>query len=88
MNQSNQPQGNVAAAPNKSVASSNFNSTSGKVEGWEKMASIGGGALLLTRGLRKGGIFGLANMAMGACAIYRGMSGHCALKSKIMNKIN
>ena len=86
MNPSNQPQGNVATAPNKSVASSSSGNT-GSVEGWEKIASIGGGALLLTRGLRKGGIFGLANMAMGACAIFRGVTGHCALKSKFMNKI-
>lgn len=86
MNPSNQPQGNVATKPDKSVPSTS-GSSSGNVEGWEKIASIGGGALLLTRGLRKGGIFGLANMAMGACAIYRGMTGHCALKSKIMNKI-
>lgn len=57
------------------------------VKGWERMASIGGGALLLARGLRKGGVFGIANMAMGAAAVYRGVTGHCEMKKQISKKM-
>ncbi|WP_304640664.1 YgaP family membrane protein [Pseudomonas sp.] len=57
------------------------------VKGWERMASIGGGALLFARGMRKGGLFGIANLAMGAAAVYRGVTGHCEMKKQISKKM-
>lgn len=50
------------------------------VYGWERAASIGGGLLLVTKGLRRGGLFGLVNMGLGAMGLLRGLSGHCEAK--------
>lgn len=100
MVQTNQPQqGNVTAtsttpntgpatqaqtqtSPVKSGTSSEIN-----VTGIERVVSVAGGALLLSKGLRKGGLFGLISLAMGGAAIYRGMTGHCEMKKKMMQKM-
>lgn len=50
------------------------------VHGWERTASIGGGLLLIARGLRKGGLFGLLNLGMGSMGVLRGITGHCEVK--------
>ncbi|WP_268977570.1 YgaP-like transmembrane domain [Pseudomonas saliphila] len=55
--------------------------------GMERVISVAGGALLLSKGLRKGGLFGLISLAMGGAAIYRGMTGHCEMKKKMMQKM-
>lgn len=56
------------------------------VQGFERAASLAGGALLLVRGMRRGGIFGLAGMAMGAAALLRGTTGHCEMKQAIQQR--
>ncbi|QIB51408.1 DUF2892 domain-containing protein [Pseudomonas sp. OIL-1] len=65
----------------KSGSSSDIN-----VTGMERVASVAGGALLVGKGLRKGGLFGLISLAMGGAAIYRGYTGHCEMKKKMMQK--
>ena len=53
------------------------------VGGLERVASLTGGGLLLIKGLRQGGLLGVARMAVGALALYRGYSGHCAAKQAL-----
>ena len=50
------------------------------VQGFERTASIVGGVMLLGCGIRKGGLAGLIEMALGGMAIARGATGHCAMK--------
>lgn len=50
------------------------------VHGWERTASIGGGLLLIARGLRRGGLSGLINLGLGGMGIWRGVTGHCEVK--------
>lgn len=50
------------------------------VHGWERTASIGGGLLLIARGLSKGGLFGLISLGMGGMGVLRGITGHCEVK--------
>lgn len=50
------------------------------VHGWERAASIAGGLLFLGKGLRRGGIGGLVQMALGGAALTRGMTGRCEAK--------
>jgi len=50
------------------------------VHGWERTASVAGGLMLLGRGLRRGGISGLLQLAMGGMALARGISGRCEAK--------
>ena len=50
------------------------------VHGWERAASLAGGLVLMGKGLRRGGIFGLAELAMGGMALVRGISGRCEAK--------
>ena len=97
MVQTNQPQGNVTAtttAPNAGPAAQSQSSPAKfgasneiNVTGMERVASVAGGALLVGKGLRKGGLFGLISLAMGGAAIYRGMTGHCEMKKKMMQKM-
>ena len=56
------------------------------VQGMERAASLAGGALLVFRGMRRGGVFGLASMAMGAAALLRGSTGHCEMKQKLQQR--
>lgn len=53
------------------------------VHGLERAASLTGGAVLLTRGLRRGGLLGLVQLAMGGMAMFRGVSGRCEMKRKL-----
>lgn len=98
MVQTNQPQGNVTATsttPNAGPATqaqtspvkSRTPSSDINVTGIERVASVAGGALLVGKGLRKGGLFGLISLAMGGAAIYRGMTGHCEMKKMMMQKM-
>jgi len=92
MNTQNMPQGNAVHRPEvqseqKGKLPSFSLPEATNVTGWERMASIGGGALLLVRGMRKGGIFGVANLALGAAAMYRGVTGSCELKKQISKKM-
>lgn len=50
------------------------------VHGWERAASIAGGLLFLGKGLRRGGLLGLAQLAIGGAALTRGMTGRCEAK--------
>ncbi|PZP24185.1 MULTISPECIES: YgaP family membrane protein [Pseudomonas] len=50
------------------------------VHGWERAASIAGGFVLLSKGLRRGGIGGLLEVAMGGMGLVRGFTGRCAAK--------
>ncbi len=92
MNNSNSPQGNSVkqSQPGSDSVKGNLLSMlpeASNVTGWERIASIGGGALLFARGMRKGGIFGLVNLAMGAAAMYRGVTGHCEMKERLSKKM-
>lgn len=58
-----------------------FNKTAPQnVHGWERTASVAGGLMLLGRGLRRGGVSGLMQLAMGGMALARGISGRCEAK--------
>jgi len=50
------------------------------VHGWERTASVAGGLMLLGKGLRRGGVSGLLQLAMGGMALARGISGRCEAK--------
>jgi hypothetical protein len=50
------------------------------VHGWERTASVAGGLMMLGRGLRRGGITGMLQLAMGGMALARGISGRCEAK--------
>lgn len=50
------------------------------VHGWERAASLAGGLVMMGKGLRRGGLVGLAELAMGGMALARGISGHCEAK--------
>jgi hypothetical protein len=50
------------------------------VHGWERTASVAGGLMLLGKGLRRGGVGGLLQLAMGGMALARGISGRCEAK--------
>jgi len=50
------------------------------VHGWERTASVAGGLVLLGKGLRRGGVSGLLQLAMGGMALARGISGRCEAK--------
>jgi hypothetical protein len=53
------------------------------VHGWERAGSVAGGVLMMGKGLRRGGIFGLIQVAIGGVALARGITGHSSLKSMI-----
>lgn len=50
------------------------------VHGLERTASLAGGLLLIGKGLRRGGLGGIVQMAMGGMALARGISGRCEAK--------
>ncbi|MCF7202606.1 YgaP-like transmembrane domain [Pseudomonas oligotrophica] len=50
------------------------------VHGWERTASVAGGVMLLAKGLRRGGIGGLLELALGGMALARGITGRCEAK--------
>lgn len=51
------------------------------VHGWERIGSLAGGVLMMGKGLRRGGVIGLAQLAIGGMALARGITGHCSAKS-------
>ncbi|MCP1420549.1 putative membrane protein [Pseudomonas laurylsulfativorans] len=51
------------------------------VQGWERIGSIAGGVVMVGKGLRRGGIFGLIQVAIGGVALARGITGHSSAKS-------
>jgi uncharacterized membrane protein len=53
------------------------------VGGLERITSLAGGGLLMLKGFRQGGLGGVLRMAVGAMALYRGYSGHCATKQAL-----
>lgn len=50
------------------------------VQGWERIGSLAGGVLMMGKGLRRGGIFGLIQVAIGGVALVRGITGHSSAK--------
>ncbi|WP_347911061.1 DUF2892 domain-containing protein [Pseudomonas grandcourensis] len=51
------------------------------VQGWERIGSLAGGVVMVGKGLRRGGIFGLIQVAIGGAALARGITGHSSAKS-------
>ncbi|RON55196.1 YgaP family membrane protein [Pseudomonas frederiksbergensis] len=51
------------------------------VEGWERIGSLAGGVVMMGKGLRRGGVFGLIQVAIGGVALARGITGHSSVKS-------
>ncbi len=51
------------------------------VQGWERIGSLAGGVLMVGKGLRRGGVFGLIEVALGGAALARGITGHSSAKS-------
>lgn len=51
------------------------------VHGWERAGSIAGGALLVGKGVRRGGLFGLIQIALGGVALARGFTGRSKTKA-------
>jgi uncharacterized membrane protein len=51
------------------------------VHGWERVGSLAGGVVMMGKGLRRGGLFGLIQIAIGGAALARGITGHCSAKS-------
>lgn len=54
--------------------------TSQNVHGWERAASIAGGVVFLAKGLGRGGLVGMLQLAIGGMALARGVTGHCEAK--------
>ncbi|NWE16592.1 YgaP family membrane protein [Pseudomonas yamanorum] len=50
------------------------------VQGWERIGSLAGGVVMMGKGLRRGGFFGLIQVAIGGVALARGISGHSSAK--------
>ena len=53
------------------------NQASQNVHGWERAASIAGGLYFLGKGLSRGGLGGLVQLALGGMALARGVTGQC-----------
>jgi hypothetical protein len=53
------------------------------VHGWERAASLTGGAVMMGKGLRRGGLFGLIQLAIGGAVLARGITGYCGAKALI-----
>ncbi|SEM39473.1 Protein of unknown function [Pseudomonas sp. ok272] len=51
------------------------------VQGWERIGSLAGGVMMVGKGLRRGGVFGLVQVALGGVALARGITGHSSAKS-------
>lgn len=66
----------IEAAPLKPQPTQN-------VHGWERIGSVAGGVMMVGKGLRRGGIFGLIQVAIGGVALARGFTGHSSLKDKL-----
>ncbi|NBF04371.1 DUF2892 domain-containing protein [Pseudomonas sp. Fl5BN2] len=64
----------IEATPVPSQANQN-------VQGWERIGSLAGGVVMMGKGLRRGGVFGLIQVAIGGVALARGITGHSSAKS-------
>jgi hypothetical protein len=53
------------------------------VQGWERVGSLAGGVLMMGKGLRRGGFFGLIQLAIGGAVLARGITGHCSAKALV-----
>jgi uncharacterized membrane protein len=53
------------------------------VQGWERIGSLAGGVLMMGKGLRRGGIFGIIQLAIGGAVLARGITGHCSAKAMV-----
>jgi uncharacterized membrane protein len=53
------------------------------VHGWERIGSVAGGVMMVGKGLRRGGVFGLLQVAIGGVALARGFTGHSSLKDQL-----
>jgi len=51
------------------------------VHGWERIGSLAGGVVMVGKGLRRGGLLGLIQVAIGGVALARGITGHSSAKS-------
>ena len=51
------------------------------VQGWERIGSLAGGVVMVGKGLRRGGVLGLIQVAIGGAALARGITGHSSAKS-------
>ena len=51
------------------------------VQGWERIGSLAGGVVMVGKGLRRGGLLGLIQVAIGGVALARGITGHSSAKS-------
>lgn len=49
----------------------------------EKWLSIGGGLMLIGKGLRRPGPLGWMHLAVGAATVYRGLRGYCPAKQRL-----
>lgn len=49
----------------------------------EKWVSIGGGLMLIGKGLRRPGPLGWVHLALGAATVFRGVRGYCPAKQKL-----
>ncbi|WP_458370823.1 YgaP family membrane protein [Pseudomonas fluorescens] len=64
------------------IESTPFQSSSEQnVQGWERIGSLAGGVVMVGKGLRRGGVFGLIQVAIGGVALARGITGHSSAKS-------
>jgi hypothetical protein len=64
------------------IATTPFQSpTEQNVQGWERIGSLAGGVVMVGKGLRRGGVFGLIQVAIGGVALARGITGHSSAKS-------
>ncbi len=57
--------------------------TEKNVHGWERAGSVFTGIVMLGKGVRRGGIFGLVQIAIGGAILARGVTGHSSTKSLI-----
>ena len=68
--------------PVERIESTPFQSPSEQnVQGWERIGSLAGGVVMVGKGLRRGGIFCLVQVAIGGVALARGITGHSSAKS-------
>lgn len=57
--------------------------TTQNVSTTEKWVSIGGGLMLIGKGLRRPGPLGWVHLAIGAATVFRGLRGYCPAKQKL-----
>lgn len=50
------------------------------VQGLERASSVAGGVIMIGKGLRRGGLFGLIQVAIGGAALAHGITGRSLLK--------